>query len=226
MNFNQAIGADVHPSSFYPELIEWKLNQLDEMNDSEDIYNSLSISIIIDCACLAEGVINTISKELLRVSTGEDDSIQSRLVAMIEEKAERASFNESINTLIVLLDKRRDEIFSNELWKAIKMMFTFRNKLVHGKIIEILDSEKDNGREVYGSYKGIYEYLLEKKLLDRFNNNYENFLFQKKVLEYFYLLTMQFIKDLSVEVPGSVKDYVYEMIVVMYENKLDKLNLK
>jgi len=69
--------------------------------------------------------------------------------------------------------------------------------------------------------------LLEKKLLDdRFSEDYENFLFQDKVLEHFYKSTLNFIRVIAENVPDSAKDYVREMTYSVNKRISDKKNIK
>ena len=130
---------------------------------------------------------------------------------MLEEKSEKAQFLESISIYSIIVGREIKDLLGNELWKSIKMLFTFRNKLVHGKIIQIFNSESDKGMEVLNSYKIIYDYLIEKKLIDRHNGDYENLLFQDNILKHFYESSLNFIKKVSENVPNSARDYVMEM---------------
>jgi len=223
---NPGDGADVHPFSFYPELIEWKLKQKSKVK-SIDLRISISISIIIDCACLAEGVLNTINKEIISVPLDDPNFLGYRLEQMLEEKSEKGQFSENLDIYHLVIGTNSNDLFGNELWKSIKMLSTFRNKLVHGKIIEIFNNENDGAMEVFWSYKIVYAYLLEKKLLDdRFSEDYENFLFQDKVLEHFYKSTLNFIRVIAENVPDSAKDYVREMTYSVNKRISDKKNIK
>ncbi|WP_161890426.1 hypothetical protein [Pontibacter russatus] len=205
-------GIDVHPFAFYPEMIQWKLQQKNNVT-IEHLHKSLAISIIIDCACLIEGVLNIINKELLQDARHSKNSLQHRLLTLLEQRLEKGQFSEYTNIYSTLVGREIKVLVGNESWKSIVTLFSFRNNLVHGNVIEITEHKSNRGVrvEVFNTYKRIYEYLLEKKLIDVYTLEPENLLFNESILSFFYESTIGFIRVLVKNAPKRSQDYIREM---------------
>lgn len=205
-------GAEIHPFAFYPEIIQWKLHQKENI-EIDHLKLSIAISIIIDCACLVEGVLNTINKELIKDSGVKYGTLSQRLLELLEQRFEKGQFTDYINVYNTLIGKDVRELMGNELWKTIRILFTFRNNLVHGNVIEISEYKSKRGirNEVYNNYKSIFDYIKEKKLVDQFKEDPDYLLFNDSILIHFYKSSIDFIKVLVLHVPKRSKEYVNEM---------------
>ncbi len=211
-------GVDIYPFAFYPEMIRWKIEKIKEIDD-KNIKRSIIISLIIDCACLVEGMLNMINREVLLLIHFKYGSLEHRLTSELEQRVENGSFTEQIYIFETLTDNKILDIVNNELWKSIKSLFTFRNNLAHGNVITIwgIETQEGNKKVASGKYKKIYDYFIENKLIDPFGKDFENFFFSVKSSQYFFKSAMKFIWALSKNVPSNSKEQINVMTDFLFQ---------
>lgn len=208
-----------YPLAFYPELIEWKIKSRNESNTG-DLNSTLNFSIIIDCACLIELALNSIINELLINSNLSEDEVKNRLLEMLMEKHEKGQFNDYITIYEILIGKSPKKIVDEELWKSIKILFQYRNKLVHGNSMEFFEvKDKGNTRlEAFDSYKNIFAFIKEKKLAKiNLSTEINEIMATDQIIDYFYNCSIAFIKELVNNIPEHTKMFIETILPYAFE---------
>lgn len=155
---------------YYPSLIKWKIEQRNKVDKIEKDYliSTINASLIIEMATFWEGIVNEMQTEIFFDRLGQKDKFHESLNEYFDEKLSKATWATYIKVFDLLLGESLTNRIENENWKAINILFNFRNMLVHGKEIQI-DYFEDGGKigvESPNGFKKTFEYLKEKKLLN------------------------------------------------------------
>lgn len=177
----------------------------------------INYSIILMCACLIEGKLESDLKELLEhrrkvfnnLKVKEfyerriNGTVINRLIGLTEDNITRTTGIGNFESLFKLLSyKRTPEKYSKyKNWEGITVLFNFRNVLAHGREISakrILawwtdDNWKD---EFKGGYSATEKYLLKKNFIKKgvLESRSAGHLFTNKVTDHFYSISMSFLK--------------------------------
>lgn len=195
---------------YYPSLIKWKIQQRDLLDKVEMDYliSTINASLINDMATFWEGIVFEMQTEIFFERFAQrEDGFQKSLNDYFDNKLSNATWSNYLEYFDLLLGEKLVGKMSNENWKSINAMFSFRNMLVHGKEIEIHYYEhngKLHAESPYG-FKKIFDFLKENKLLDFSFSPHLNTIdmLNKKVVDFFYENMITFIETLFDIFPDS-----------------------
>lgn len=195
---------------YYPSMIKWKIQQRDLLNKAQNDYliSTINASLINDMATFWEGIVFEMQTEIFFERFGQrSDKFQDSLNDYFDTKLSNATWRNYLEYFDLLLGEKLEVKIENENWKALNVMFTFRNMLVHGKEIEIHyydDNGKLNAESPYG-FRTIFNFLKEKKLLDfSFSPNLNSVdMLNENVVDFFYTNMITFIERLFDIFPDS-----------------------
>ena len=212
----------------YPIMIKWKItkrNELDKIKKGT-IIDGINSSIIVDCTCLIEGILDYIMRERIDGYEFKDGDYNFRINENILDRLDNSQFNQYVSIYQLIFGQEIKNVVGNDIWKGIKSLFSFRNLIVHGNRI-LLDfyTSKDKFKvEAWGKYKPIYDYLIEKKITNRYveNTSVEIEIFESKVADHYFNLTMQFVELLALEIKSEhLEDIKYRILdSLKYEKEL------
>lgn len=193
---------------YYPSMIKWEIQQRDLLDKTKTDYliSTINASLIIEMATFWEGIVFEMQTEIFFDRFGKGvDGFQNSLNRYFDNKLSNATWTAYIEYFDLLLGEKLVE--RNENWKAIQVMFNFRNMLVHGKEIEIHyydDNGKLHAESPYG-FKKIFDFLKEKRLLDLSFTPHMNSvdILNGNVVNFFYANVIQFIDKLFDILPES-----------------------
>lgn len=209
-------------------IIIWKLERREK--EIPAIISSINDSIIIDLTASIEGFLNEIfdiaisnrtdfdsgvlAKDYKRFSSS--NSFEQRMFDFLQQKLESStwsSYNEIFK--VIFGEGIKDEI-NAEVWKGISTLFTYRNLIVHGKILTVSYfqiEETDNFEiKIQGKYKTIYSYLTEKKLVIVDSLGYIK-LMSNEIADHFVKTTRDFMKQVIIIIPDNEdKDFIKQVI--------------
>ncbi|WP_460219410.1 hypothetical protein [Psychroserpens sp. MEBiC05023] len=179
--------------------------QLPELNDylislrkNNRLEYSLNISIIMNSAIIVEGFLY----ETIKDHVGEmvwNKTISDRLNTEFNKRLDNSSWNELINHFQTVFDFGLNSLTEPENWKAIMILFSFRNMLTHSKPI-MFSVKMINKKPVMrhlGNYEKVYQFLVEKKLINKidFYESMETELINSKIADFFWNEAQTFINN-------------------------------
>ena len=190
----------------------------------------INYSIILMCACLIEGKLESDLKELIRhrhdifndveINNFYDRRINytviNKLIDLTEDNISRTTGIGNFENLFKLLSyKRIPEKYSDyKNWEGITVLFNFRNVLAHGREISakrILAwwTEDDWKDEFKGGYSITEKYLIKKKFIGNgiIEKQSLEYLFTNKVTDHFYSISKSFLKYHSKIVKQEMKKF-------------------
>jgi len=195
---------------YYPSMIKWKIQQRNLLDKTKVAYliSTINASLIIEMATFWEGIVFEMQSEIFFDRFGQGaDGFHESLNRYFDKKLSNATWTTYIEYFDLLIGGKLANKIENENWKAIQVMFNFRNMLVHGKEIEVQYYD-DNGRlhadSPYGFNK-TFQFLNEKKLLDLSFKPHMNTvdMLNESVVNFFYANVIQFIESLFDIFPDS-----------------------
>jgi len=197
---------------YYPSLINWKISQRDLVDkESKDyLIYTINASILIDLTTFIEGITYEMQSTIFFQRLDSKDKFQRNIINYFDNKLNNSTWTNYVEFFELLIGEKLVTKIDNEKWKAISVLFSFRNSLVHGKEIEILytDINGEPSVESYDRHKKVFEYLKEKKLIDltfRPHLNSVNLL-NNNVVDHFFKSTIEFIENLFSILPSSEID--------------------
>lgn len=168
---------------------------------------SIYASCIINLASAIEGFTKEAIKGTLEQNYMHtiNNPIASQLNLKLTKKISNSTWEELKSYLDLIIEKDKLKSFvQGETWKTIQILFSFRNKLVHGQMMRVTKTISRNEEtkaievkyhESTGQYKKIFEYLMNEKKVakkDKINEVPFEFL-TKDVLKFFLKAYEDFI---------------------------------
>ncbi|MBL0766489.1 hypothetical protein [Marivirga atlantica] len=147
--------------------IHW-LNKIRKTTNEPDIIKGINISISILLCTYIESILNELLESIIEKRIKEtNDTSYKRVLETIQMKLTKASWNQYLDISKTILPKTLNYYVDNETWKGIKILFSLRNVIVHGKEIKAkLLFQDDNYKIEYsGIYEKILDYFKEQKVL-------------------------------------------------------------
>jgi hypothetical protein len=155
---------------YYPSLINWKISQrnLVDKESKDYLIYTINASILIDLTTFIEGISYEMQSTIFFQRLDSKDKFQRNIINYFDNKLNNSTWTNYVEFFELLIGEKLVTKIDNEKWKAISVLFSFRNSLVHGKEIEILytDINGEPSVESYDRHKKVFEYLKEKKLVD------------------------------------------------------------
>lgn len=147
--------------------IHW-LNKIRKTINEPDIITGINISITIMLCTYIESVMYEILNDIIekRIKETNDTSYQ-RVLLSLKINLEKASWNQYLDICKILLPKTLNSYTDNETWKGIKVLFSLRNVIVHGKKVKskLLFQNDKFEIEYSGIFEKILDYFKEQKVL-------------------------------------------------------------
>jgi hypothetical protein len=195
---------------YYPSLIKWKIANRDSVDNEKKDYlvPTINASLITDLSTFWEGIVFEMQTEIFFDRfEHRKDKFNNSLTDYFDKKLSKATWTNYIEYFDLLLGEKLSGKIENENWKAINMLFSFRNMLVHGKEIEIHYYEENGivkSESPYG-HKSIFEFLKSKNLLDLSYSPHLNSvdMLNNKVVDFFHENVIDFIESLFNLFPES-----------------------
>lgn len=193
---------------YYPSLINWKISQRDlvDVETKDYLVYTINASILIDLATLIEGISYEMQSTIFFQRLDNKDKFQWNIFKHFDNKLNNSTWANYVEFFDLLIGEKLVGKIDNEKWKAISVLFNFRNSLVHGKEIEILykDINNDPSVEAYVRHKKVFEYLKEKRLVDLTFKPHLNSvnLLNNNVIDHFFKSTIDFIENLFSVLPN------------------------
>lgn len=212
---------EIHKHSVFPHIekhIEFLYSSrmnLERKQKDEKI--GINYSIILMCACLIEGKLESDLKELVQHRCNVFNDLQvkdfykrringtvvNKLFDLTEDNISRTIGIANFGSLFKLLSyKRTPEKYSDYAnWEGITVLFDFRNVLAHGREISakriLAWWTNDNWKDEFkGGYSASEKYLIKKKIIKKgvIENRSAEHLFTNKVSDHFYSISKSFLK--------------------------------
>lgn len=201
---------------YYPSLINWKISQrnLLDIETKDYLIYTINASILIDLTTFIEGISYEMQSTVFFKRLDNIDKFQRNLFKYFDNKLNSSTWTNYVEFFDLILGEKLVKKIDNEKWKAISVLFNFRNSLVHGKEIEILYEGINNEPSIqaYDRHKKVFEYLKEKKLIDLTFKPHLNSvnLLNNNVVDHFFKSTTNFIENLFSVLPNSEMDDLKE----------------
>ncbi|WP_299684448.1 hypothetical protein [uncultured Dokdonia sp.] len=241
------ISVDSYPWLSLLEIVNWKIDQLDIVNES--ISSSLYYSIILDLAGIIEGFTNQTLDTVLDLRTSvsytieeladlkdsdfwedsknEEDDFNLRLIKDVREKLYSSTWTGYNNIFKLIFGKSILEKIKPETWKGINSLFTLRNMIIHGKVLTINYNQIAESDEysitVDNKYQGVYSYLTEKKIVEVGPTGYVE-LISKMSIDHYYRNMNSYIKEIVVGIENIKERNEIVEICSMNKDLVDILN--
>lgn len=195
---------------YYPSLIKWKITNRDLLDKEEKkhLISTINASLITDLSTFWEGIVFEMQTEIFFDRfEHQKNKFNNSLTDYFDKKLSKATWINYIEYFDLLLGEKLSSKTENENWKAINMLFSYRNMLVHGKEIEIHYYEENGiikSESPYG-HKNIFEFLKSKNFLDlSYSPNLNSVdMLNSKVVDFFYDNVITFIENLFNLFPES-----------------------
>ncbi len=202
----------------FPKLIEWKQLQRDKSarKKSFNLNFALNYSILIDLTVFLEGCFHEIlSSSQLIVNNGLRDSVidkinrsmYGRLIEDLTAKIDNSTWSDIPNLYNVCFGQDLKTTVTNETWKAMSALFTFRNMLTHGKPFSFEFIRENQGNDFFvditNKYKTVFYYLKEAKIIlnDKYDLKVDNVekgienLLSNIVIDHFVISSYNFVDE-------------------------------
>jgi hypothetical protein len=227
-NIDTLSGYDFYPFLDVTNLIKHSLEQRKKISDYK-LKTSINYNIILQCSTFLEGSFGQIFDSIIEfrkiiVSDSENEYKKYTIQTLndLEDRVDRAQWNNYPDIFHSLFGYKISSKMDNESWKAIQIMFKFRNAITHGNVItiEYMPIDKSNNCEikVLKKYSDIYKYFSEKKLIESDTVGFVH-LMNDKIADYLVEKSFRFIQ----EIINTISDKREQSIV---RNRLMLLNEK
>ncbi|KAA3637504.1 MAG: hypothetical protein DWQ02_06625 [Bacteroidetes bacterium] len=210
------------------ELIRWKLRERNDNSYSVQVVKpSLNISIIISCCSVIEGYLFTVIKDHLFIAghknNKENDNTQllDRVLLDYSEQLENATWGRYLKIFETITGYSISKGIESNIFKAVAIMFQYRNQLAHGNEIEITFIENGGPGEIKptSKYFKILKYGEEKKLIkvDYDNHNFD--ILTNQFIDHFYEKTKQFIIEVNEMFPPELRSILTADLFAIINDK-------
>jgi hypothetical protein len=181
--------------------------KLSQKNELKQTICGLNYSIILNSACLIEGILDNFLKVTTKIKFLSIEKSRSKFEEkLFEDFINRISIStwSKYNSIFEIVMNKKLSDFFNEankaLWKDVEFLFKFRNLLAHGESIEM--NYGDQSPEVVYHEKAdvIEQFLKSRDLADKQLEEGDLFLeyfLTDKIADYFFEKTKEFIFELS-----------------------------
>jgi hypothetical protein len=227
-NIDTLSGYDFYPFLDVMNLINHSLEQRKSTFDSK-LKTSINYNIILQCSTFLEGSFGQIFDSIIEfrktiISNSENEYKKFTIQTLndLEDRIDKAQWNNYPDIFHSLFGYKISSKMDNESWKAIQIMFKFRNAITHGNIITIeympIDELNNCEIKVLKKYSDIYKYFSEKKLIETDAVGFVH-LMNDKIADYFAKKSSGFVQ----EIINTITDKREQSIV---RNRLMYLNEK
>lgn len=211
------------------ELIRWKLRERNDNSLSvQAVKPSLNISIIISCCSVIEGYLFSVIKDHLFIAAHknniENDNTQllDRVLYDYSEQLENATWSRYLKIFEIITGYSISESLEPTIFKAVSIMFQYRNQLAHGNeiVITFIDSSGPGEIKPNSRYHKILKYGEEKKLVtvDYANHNFN--ILTDQFIDHFYENTKQFIIEVNEMFPPELRSILTaDLFAIINDNK-------
>ena len=107
------------------------------LHSQESNEQGTNLAIILLLPVWIESIVYTVLNEHLYFSKtkfkGERESMAKRVMQDILNYLEKASWGDYSHLSELIFGKKLDKFVDNNTWRAVKMLYEFRNKVAHGK---------------------------------------------------------------------------------------------
>lgn len=201
------------------EKVNWLKNCRDgNVENARNINESLNSSIIVNCCIIIEGVIFTSLKDHVAdaqrklVESSADENLYSRIWNDYVMRIESAQFSRYLDLIAIVTGKRIQDSMEKEDFEAMRIMFQFRNQLVHGN--EIAFNVHHDGKEILkvasdSKYQSIYEYGKKKNLIKQSLKPAFVQILTDEYADHFFDMTKRMIVTLIQTVDSNINKYLY-----------------
>lgn len=171
------------------QVCDFQLNRKSNSN-IKDI-RGLNISIIILLTTCIESFLYEILSQIVLIEKEQAKSdFDYRIFSDLKNKLDKASWTDLADLTLLITGKKLTEYCKNSDWEKILILYKLRNKLVHGKNIQIY---KDGQNEEYiGVYTNLITVMRKLKLIELNGND----IFSYSVNNNLILATKAFIKTI------------------------------
>ena len=181
---------------------------------------SVNFTIVLLSTTLIESLLFELIEMEIEKCTHEN-SIRGRLSIELYERSLKANWRELIKFSSIVFGKEIKNCVDNELWKDIDKLFLLRNQLIHGKSIKTIKEENDIiGKFKYKTQKGLFDFLLERKLVNQ--NNPE--ILSSEISDYFWSKTKEFLLIISDQYKNHFNQFLLSSVKKAINNTLGKSN--
>lgn len=151
-----------HSWRFIPKTISF----LSKSSNEELREDETTLSILLLLSTWIESIIYTVLWEEIRyrliLSKRNGGSFESRMLLEVASKLEKATFSDFLELSEIILGKKLSSYAPPEDWRAIRVIFAFRNKVMHGKPMKRTYS---SGTITFsGINKEVFDYLVSKHM--------------------------------------------------------------
>jgi len=142
IKISEVCGYDYYPFMEVINLINVNLDSRTE--DNLKLNSAINYNVILQCATFLEGSVCQILDSIIEFRKGQlslEDSLFKdftlKALEDIENKIDKAQWGNYPDIFELLLSVKIKDKIDNELWKAIQILFKFRNAITHGNVITI-----------------------------------------------------------------------------------------
>jgi hypothetical protein len=178
----------------YMSLPKFMDRLIDIRGENQD--SSINYTMIL----LSTTIIESVLFDLLNLTlenSHPNNKLLERIVINQLNRLDKASWNDSLQLVEIVYGKKLNTCVDPELWKAIGLLFTYRNLLIHGKPIAV--ESHQNGplveSEYLGQFNQIHSFLVEKGILQK----KETGILLNTVTNFFWNCTKRFVLMVSEE---------------------------
>jgi hypothetical protein len=179
-----------------PETIDFFIKSRSILHPLKSLrlVRGINTAIILNSTCIIEGFLNDVIDDIIgnEFFRKKVDDLYGRLLNDCDEKRSRANKTDFFDLFELLYGAKISSLIDNELNKTINLLFIFRNSLIHGKGIEKKVMLESTEYDLNNEYKRVFDYLLEKKLIQN-PGVYSSDLLTNEIVEHFYIATKQFV---------------------------------
>jgi len=198
---------------YYPKMIAWKIENRNLLEDNSELRNTINLSILIDLTTFIEGFLTKILNNTIDKRQDKDNLFSKKIIEHYKLKITELTWSKYNEYVELILGNKLSQITNNETYKAINILFTFRNLVVHANDLRIHYHQNGTKEDYYSDSKfnSIIDFLKEKKLADwnlatLFKNDGVINFINDNIVDYFHASTINFIKDLIKNLPENEKD--------------------
>lgn len=197
------ISITVYNWHYYPQMIKWKIENRNLLENKSELRNTINLSILIDLTTFLEGFLTKVLNVVIDKRQDENNLFSKKIIEHYREKVSELTWSKYNEYTDLILGKKISQITSNETYKAINILFIFRNLIIHANDLQIHYYKIENKDDYYSDSKfnNVISFFKEKKLAEwnltkLLDNNGIVNLISDNIVEFFYENSINFIKDL------------------------------
>lgn len=207
------MSVEIYNWHFYPQMINWKINNRNLILKEPALKNAINLSILIDLTTFHEGILTKVLINAIEKRQDKTDIFSTKIIKNYKERIKDLTWSKYNEYVELILGKKISEITTNENYKAVNILFDFRNLIVHANDLKIHYFRNGKKEDYYSDdskFNKIILYFKEKKLANwnfgSFNEeNNLNYLINDKIVEFLYSKSISFITEIVKSLPEIEK---------------------